>query len=421
MSTKHAIDVPGAWLRQARARGWPDGLLERAIELRVPASNLEHWLTNERTDAAYVERRLHWHERLTFGNLRGREATTADNEAYIDLFANAPEELGEWEIYTERGPFAFAQFRLQENVTVLVLEEEGRLIASCSFSMRNVLVGGQKVSVRYGQALRVHKDYRRQGYGDQVRSLSWPIDVSRPSHTQYDIMRSTNFAVVNWWRKYSPGFFEGQPERGEGEVPGIPVTVLQYPARPFDGDTRGIRKAAPADVSRCVGLINRTHRGLDIFRPYTAEFLRDALDEHLWGTWPEETWTFYPHVYGWDEYHVLEEGGRVVACAGLWDRGRDLRDRWRHTKTGDERVVSVASVLDFGFEPGKEASMARLLGYLIGETARLGRDYLVAPLQHLPAVAAALERYGPEPETRSLRWGIAEPAVTRPYTDLRYW
>jgi hypothetical protein len=284
-----------------------------------------------------------------------------------------------------------------------------------------VLVAGKKVSVRYGQALRVHKDYRRQGYGDQVRSLAWPIGISRPSHTQYDIMRSTNFAVVNWWKKYVPDFFEGQPERGEGEVPGIPVTVLQYPARPFDGDARGIRKAKPADVSRCAGLINRTHRGLDIFRPYTPEFLRDALDEHLWGARPHERWTFYPHVYGWEEYYVLEEAGRIVACAGLWDRGRDLRDRWRHTKTGDERVVSVTSVLDFGFEPGNEASMARLIGYLSGETAGLGRDYLVAPLQYLPGVAAALEGYEPEPETRSLRWGIPEPAVTRPYTDLRYW
>jgi hypothetical protein len=235
---------------------------------------------------------------------------------------------------------------------VLVLEEEGRLIASCSFSMRNVFVAEEKLAVRYGQALRVRSEYRRQGYGDQVRSLPWAIGVSRPSHTQYDIMRSTNLAVVDWWKKYNPDFFEGVPERGEGEVPGIPVTVLQYPARPLDpsaplragGDARGIRKAKPADVSRCVGLINRTHRGLDLFRPYTAEFLRDALDEHLWGK-GHETWAFYPHVYGWDEYYVLEEAGRVVACAGLWDRGRDLRDRWRHTKTGDERVIAVAALL----------------------------------------------------------------------------
>ena len=420
MSIKPAAALPGGFAARARERGWPDGLLGRAVELRVPLSTIERWLTNEWSNAEHVERRLYWHERMTFGTLRGREATTADNEAYIDLFANAPEELGEWEIYTERGPYAFAQFRLQENVTVLVIEEEGRLIASCSFSMRNVYVGGRKLSVRYGQALRVRKDCRRQGYGDQVRSLAWPVGISRPSHTQYDIMRSTNFAVVSWWQKYNPSFFEGVPERGEGEVPGVPVTVLQYPVRPFHGDARGIRRAKPADVSRCAGLINRTHRGLDLFRPYTAEFLRDALDEHLWGE-GHETWSFYPHVYGWDEYHVLEEAGRVVACAGLWDRGRDLRDRWRHAKTDDERVVSVTSVLDFGFEPGKEASMARLLGYLIGETARLGRDYLLAPLQHLPRLAAKLERYGPEPDTRSLRWGLRDPDVTRPYTDLRYW
>ena len=412
--------VPFDLLEAARERGIPARLIERALELRVGLGPIRHWLSMDWMNAEFIERRLYWHEQLTFGSLRGREATRKDNEAFSELMANSPEEVGEWDIYTERGPNAFAQFRLQENVTLLVLEEAGVLIACCSFTTRKTIVSGMRITVRYGQALRVHKDYRRRGYGDQVRSLSWGVGAARPSHCQYDIMRPQNLAIVNWWTKYAPDFWENIPKK-EGEVPGVRVTVHQYPGRPFDGDAAGIRKAREDDLERCVALINRTHDGLDLFRPYTTEYLRNRLDDGYWGekmSWFDADW---PHVYGWEDYYVLEERGRVVACAGLWDRGRDARDRYRHKETGEEKVVSMTSALDFGFETGREAAMARLVAHLIGETHRLGRDFLAIPLEQLPSVAAQLEAYEPVPETRALRWEPSDPPMVRPHIDLSYW
>jgi hypothetical protein len=404
-------DLRKLWLE----RGFAEGLLERAAELRA-LRQVRNFLRRGGSDESFVRRRLDWHERLTLGDLRGREATEADNEAFSDLMANSPEEVGHWEITTERGPNAFAQFRLQENVNVLVIEHRGVLVACCSFSHRKTIVAGQRFLVRYGQALRVRREYRRLGYGDQVRSLSWGVGAARPSDPQYDIMRTQNFAVVNWWTKYVPDFWKDVPEK-EGEVPGVRVSVLQCPRRPFDGDPRGIRKVRPDDIPRCVVLINHTHKGLDLFRPYTAPFLESRLDDGYWGP-KSPNW---PKVYDWDDYYVLEENGRIVACAGLWDRGRDARDRWRHQETGEERVIAVTSVLDFGFARGRADAMGRLLGYLIGETDRLGRDYLTVPLDHLPRLAELLAPHEPLIDTRALRWGLAEPQVTKPYIDLAYW
>lgn len=65
--------------------------------------------------------------------------------------------------------------------------------------------------------------------------------------------------------------------------------------------------------------------------------------------------------------------------------------------------------------------MARLLGWLIGRAHELEREYLAVPLEHLPALAARMEQLSPELDTRALRWGVKEPPITRPYTDLRYW
>jgi N-acetylglutamate synthase-like GNAT family acetyltransferase len=412
--------LPSDLVEAAARRNVPLDLLQRAIEKRMAPSTLRHWLGMEWINAEYIERRLYWHEQLTFGPLRGREATRKDNEALSELLANAPEEIGDWELYTERGPNAFAQFRLQENVNVLVLEEAGRLIACCSFTTRKTIVGGKRLTVRYGQLLRVHRDLRRRGYGDQVRSLSWGAGAARPSHCQYDIMRPHNFAVVGWWSKYAPNFWDNIPKQ-EGEVPGLRVTVLQYPPRPFNGNAAGIRKAREEDLDRCVELINRTHGGLDLFRPYSSESLRNRLDDGYWGQdmrWFDGRWD---HVYGWDDYYVLEQQGQLVACAGLWDRGRDARDRYRHKESREERLVAVASLLDFGFAAGHEASMARLIAYLVGETQRLGRDFLVAPLEQLPAVAAHLEQFDPVPDTRALRWELPDPPITRAHIDLAYW
>ena len=65
--------------------------------------------------------------------------------------------------------------------------------------------------------------------------------------------------------------------------------------------------------------------------------------------------------------------------------------------------------------------MARLLRWMIGRAHELGREYLAIPIEHLPKLAAMMEKSRPEPDTRALRWGLKEPSITRPYTDLRYW
>ena len=98
-----------------------------------------------------------------------------------------------------------------------------------------------------------------------------------------------------------------------------------------------------------------------------------------------------------------------------------MRDRWRHKESGDERVVDNTALMDFGFEPGREDAMASLIGYLIGETDRLGRDYLLAPLEQLPAIVTHLEHFDGDKETRALRWGMSDPIITRAYLDMAYW
>ncbi|MGH7860484.1 MAG: hypothetical protein ACREQY_24400, partial [Candidatus Binatia bacterium] len=258
--------------------------------------------------------------------------------------------------------------------------------------------------------------------------LSWlPAGIGTPyTQGQWFYIRSQNSAAVEWMNALNPEFLSSAPQRSD-DVPGTEVFVLQYPSRMYQGDASGIRLVSESDLPACVDLINRTHVTCDLFTPYTVEGLGFELNERLRGRRPN----WWGQHYGWPNYHVLEEEGRILACAGLWDKGANVRERWRLKATGDEKLIDATALIDFGFAEGREDAMVRLISCLIGKSAELGRGYLVAPLQYLPEVAEQLEQHEPVPERRGLLWRtfgddfeqmpVADPPMTRPFSDLRYW
>jgi hypothetical protein len=245
--------------------------------------------------------------------------------------------------------------------------------------------------------------------------LPWAIGLNMWTQVQYDFIRGRNMTMERWNRKNMP-VLDSVPKRDD-DVPGVPVTVLQYPARASSGGER-IRNATPDDLPACAALINRTHAGLDLFRPYTPEFLTDRLDPG-W-TPPGPRVASRPYTY--DDFYVVERSGAVVACAGAWDRGRDIREHWRHRESGAERTVSVMSMLDIGFAEGQDDALAALVEHFAGLAHERGRDYVVAPLETLPDVASLLTSHEPVPETRYLQWRADTPTLKTPaHLDLVYW
>lgn len=413
------IEVPEELRQAAKERGWPSGMLERALDLRISRAGIQEWLSNERLTSDEVSRFLDWREQLIMGTIRVREATWSDDEALADLYANSPEDIGEWEVTVERSPFPFAQFRLQENPNIQVIEDRGIILAAAAHSGRNTIVDGKRTSAHIASAWRVRKECRGQGMSNLLRMGSGP-GCAWFGIVSYWYVRSGNYDAVSWIKAIRPDM-----ERDEqGELPGIPVSVTHFRAQPFEGDATGIRNAGRSETSRCVALINRTHRGLDFFCPYTKELLHQHLDDPMWGDKP----SFWAEVYRWADYFVLEEAGRIVACAGLWDRGRHMREVWVHKETGERQVIEPTALMDFGYAEGREDAMARLLAYLIGRTHELGRQELMASLDQLPALQERMSSFRSASETRSMGIDVFRDTnvtlnvtVRKPYTDLAYW
>ncbi len=421
------LPVPEELAVAAKQKGWPDGLLQRLVDLRAPRWELDDLLGADEIDFPAIERRTRQREELAFGKLRARKADVSDAEQFAEVWANSPQDLGDWTVTVERSPNPFAQWRLQENVVLNVLIDRGLMVACQGNSRRNVLVGGERFTASLIQAMRVRKEFRRREYSQLVAGGGGGPHPNTPFDSAgYMYVRSENLSAYAWMQAMNPEAFTAPPD-DTGNVPGVDVSVLMIPAEPQADDGREaagppvVRKATEDDLRACVAMINRTHRGLDLFRPYTVDFLANRLDEGSWA--PKVGWN--PHVYGWDEFFVVEGAGRVVACGGLWDRGRDTREIWRKKDGTEERTVDATALLDFGYARGRLDAAERLVEFFLGETHALGRSHMLAALQFQPALARRLRHRHPVVDRRRIQWWTAQDApqvqLTKPYTDLGYW
>lgn len=419
------LPVPEELAVAAKERGWPDGLLQRLVDARTPRWELENMLAAADADAQQLEAWTAQRERLAFGSLRARKADVSDRDQFSEVWANAPLDVGDWTVTVERSPNPFAQWRLQENVVLNVLVDCGVMVACQGNSRRNVLVGGERFTVQLPQAVRVRKEFRRREYSRLVTGGGGGPHPNAPfENATYMYVRTDNLAAYAWMQAMNPEAFPATEDPAAG-VPGIDVWVAMYPPRAHPQAASGaglvVRRPRREDLRACVALINRTHRGLDLFRPYTIDFLEDRLDDGSWS--PKDGWS--PPVYGWDDFRVVEEAGTVVACGGLWDRGRDIREVWRTKDGSEERVVDATALLDLGYARGKVHAAEHLVGHCLAETHALGRSYLLAALQFAPALARRLCHLEPVLDRRRLQWWpraeAPQVAMTKPYTDLGYW
>src|SRR5262245_19684474 len=75
-------------------RGLAPALLAEARRLRIPEAQLQRMLLWNTTPER-IELEVRWAEQLASGRIRFRQLTPADNDAFCELWANAPEEIGE--------------------------------------------------------------------------------------------------------------------------------------------------------------------------------------------------------------------------------------------------------------------------------------------------------------------------------------
>lgn len=442
--------APADLARRAAEGGWPEHIVARAAALRVDREAIERWLTHGFPTLDMIDAWLTDQEEVSASTLKLRTAVWDDIDLLADLFAHSPETVGEWTVTVERSPNPFAGFRLQEHSFVLVLEDQRVGLGALAHAARNTLIAGTETSVHVVSACRVRDGLRGLGFASRLL-MAAGSGTARFGLISYWYVRSGNASRA--WIDHLVEDMADRPEQWSTTVEGLTATVQYLPAPPSARSTSArstsaqpgsarrpeadhghevpaapvdprLRPVTRDDLERCVELINRTHHGLDLFRPYTVEYLRDRLDDGLWGPRP---W-FRSPVYGWDDYAVIEHDGQIVACGGLWDRGANIRERWVSADGTTTFMVDPTALMDFGYEAGHEAAMAELTGSFLARSAGQGRSGLLAPFEFLPELLEHCAHWSPVADTRTLEvMPFVSPEltvdlpITRPYTDLAYW
>jgi Acetyltransferase (GNAT) domain len=287
-----------------------------------------------------------------------REATPSDNDALIDLELRSPLDLGDRTIVFDRSPNYFAHQEMQEHTRVMVAEDEGEIVAAVAGAWRDVMIGGERHRLLYVHQGRTLPKRRREHVATDLVIRTYLLAREEGVETPYWLISPDNSTSLAFNRQVE---VEAWPV--EGRIDGFDVAAR----RPAGSE---VDTVGPNDLPRALELINETHRGREMFMPYTAESLEGRLRHSA--SYSLQHWRGYRSRKG------------LVAVAGMWDFGRSLKITER-SKSGNSVHVSIpAFVLDYGYVTGAEEAMVEVFFALMGTAADAGRNEL--------SIALPLER-----------------------------
>jgi hypothetical protein len=279
-----------------------------------------------------------------------REATAADNDALIDLELRSPLDLGDRTLVFDRSPNFFAHQQMQEHGRVLVAEEGGKPVAVVAGAWHDVMIDGNRRRLLYVHQGRTLPEHRRRHVATDLVIRSFLLAREEGVERPYWLISPDNSTSLAFNRQIE---VECWPVNGR-------VDCFDVAAR--RPSTNNVAAVSADDLPQMLDLINETHRGREMFLPYTADMLQCRLQQS-----PSYS------LQHWRGYRSREG---LVAVGGVWDFGKSLKVAER-SKDGDNLHVSApAFVLDYGYRPGSDQAMVEVFFALMESAARAERNEL---------------------------------------------
>lgn len=320
-----------------------------------------------------------------------REALPADNEALINLELRSPLVVGDTLETFDRSPDFFACHRVQPEHRVILAEVDGRVVGAMTGVIQTPLIQGKPRRLVYIQRARVDPEFQGQ-------KVAWNLsnDLFRWSH---GLGAEGPYYLILPGNERSIAFGGRAGRRWPVDVRLVGYDVSQAQPAPADEITED-------DLPDVVDLVNRTHAGEDFFEPLNGESLRERLARDA--------------QYALGNLAGVRESGRLVAVAGLWDKGATTEAIHLNARTGEETRSRSASVTDWGYAPGCEDAFAALLRSLAARTWTLGRGTMTVcepapgalPDPGVPAQATDVSLFTPSFDPPD------SPAIRGIYVDL---
>lgn len=174
---------------------------------------------------------------------------------------------------------------MQENAQVKMVVDRGVALAVSVQTGCSSYVGGEQISICWMGGWRVRNGFRRHGFSNLL--------LNNPGSS------ANVFGMLTYWYVHvenstANSWIAKTVETSDGVRAFEKLTATVYHLDTSKGGTPDsrVRPVKLKDLARCVELINATHQGLDLFRPYSVAFLEARMHDLFWGPKPP----FVPEV-----------------------------------------------------------------------------------------------------------------------------
>ncbi len=347
---------------------------------------------------------------------RIRKAMQSDSDALLELSNQAPLELAETSIIIDWSPSYFERFALFDDWSVLVYENDGRILGCQCLAYYTTKVQGNLTKIALAFGAKTHKDAQGMGIGGElfaavdreVRDLGMDI--------RYALLEQQSLALSRLGRPTTGVAqnitMEERTSRSIDDLPHVGYLLVDVSSNASEAPSKDcvVRQAVPGDLEEAARIINQYHGAKDLFTPLSAESLRGRLSRSASYTMSD----FFVHLNG---------EGLITAVGGLWNRGDVMREIRVNRQSSVQEIVDPRAVLDWGVSTDHEGDLLCLVDYLIGVAKLRGSSEMMLALD--PTHHALLEeRYSVRQEkellsVRNLRGKNFFPRIPF-YFDLVY-
>jgi GNAT superfamily N-acetyltransferase len=287
-------------------------------------------------------------------NLTIRQAGETDGAALIALEQRTPVIVGDEQIRFDRSPDYFADSRFHEISRCCLAECGGLAVGACTgVFLRGFLLGREYRAVLMHH-LRVDPQYQRYGIG--VALVAWLQNYWAARTDSPDWI----YTYIDSQNDASLAFSHASSRQA----------LAVWPLNAWNQELSVERSTVDADDARltleefddAMRLVNLTHQEYQMFSPYSREGLHERLSRNP--------------SYTFADWLGLRSAGRLVAVAGVYDRGAHLAVEVSRRDGSSYTRKRPLAVIDYGFASGYETAMVDLLDVIRGLRRTRERGYV---------------------------------------------
>jgi len=215
-----------------------------------------------------------------------------DNIAMLDIEKSCTQGNEKLAMSVDKSPDIMARYKLYDNWQVLVAQEDGKIVGWTGWTVKHNPIKEEQYV--YLVEVMVHPEFRRKGIATKlILEVEKSVRGIRSDHI-YCYILEQNSASKALFEKL--GYFNKRD---------IKICALSVFKKVAIAQQYKIERINLKEISDALNLINEYHSGCTHFMPYNPEIFESYISRIT--------------EYGFENFWVVKENSKIVACAGLWN------------------------------------------------------------------------------------------------------